>query len=804
MSTQQTRRAVPVARPLAAAVALALSSIAHAQQANEPAPAADSAKLEQVVVTANKRAQNLQDVPAAITVLNDAVLQRNNVREVNDLPALSPAVTVSVSTQQANNSINMRGIGTFSFGIGVESDVSVIVDDIPYALQANAFKDLADVFRIEVLKGPQSTLLGKSSIAGAINITTKPIDGVWKNKVSTYLSNDGEWRASGSVSGPLSDTVRMRLAVNKSSFDGTVNNLADGSKMNGSKSTDLVGKFEWSPDDAWQVTVSPRVSHSTVACCVSPLSSMSPGGLYQNVKQLPASTLLANIHPAPDNVNVRMDYPIGGVARDKGVGAKVSYAFDENGPLAKHSLSLITSWSKYHMADSQDGDQTDYDILGYLPVNGQPSGFHGGLFQHGTFDTTARTAELRLTSPDKGPFKYVAGLWYSKNDLARALKREPVSSYVVDVATTAYNTNRAIFGQASYDLTSATSLVAGLRLNKEDIGYTFTRYQPPPSTTRNVIDYLEGSNSSGVDKTGRLGLEHRLNPDAMAYVTYSTGHKGRAYDLTSSFNAGVAKNQPVPGENAHSVEAGLKLGLLDGKMSLDLAVFKTDFTGFQQSAGKVDDDGIFRTTLHSIGGLRTSGFEADLNWRVSRQLTLNGAFAYTKAIVTDFESGPCYTVPSADGTTGVPGGNCAANPKYNNTNVANLAGATMPNAPKVKLNLGGQYDIPTDYSYDGFVTAAYRYQSATQFSLNQDPMTIQGGYGILNLGLGARDKKDKFKFTFLVNNVLNKRYAAGLSNGVAGLWSNKAPNTPLAVNTTQWTPPRDYQRYFAMRADFNF
>jgi iron complex outermembrane receptor protein len=164
----------------AASVALALASLSHGALAQESK--AEELKVEQVVVTANKRAQNLQDVPAAITVLSDAALQRNNVRDINDLPNLSPALTVTYSTQPGNFSINMRGIGTYSLGIGVESDVAVVIDDIPFAMQANAFKDLADVFRVEVLKGPQSTLLGKSSIAGAINITTKPIDGEWKER----------------------------------------------------------------------------------------------------------------------------------------------------------------------------------------------------------------------------------------------------------------------------------------------------------------------------------------------------------------------------------------------------------------------------------------------------------------------------------------------------------------------------------------------------------------------------------------------------------------------------------------------
>ncbi|HEX8604472.1 MAG TPA: TonB-dependent receptor plug domain-containing protein, partial [Pseudoduganella sp.] len=134
---------MPTLRPIAAAIALAVLGAvpAHAQEA-----AGD--RLEQVVVTANKRAQNLQDVPAAISVINDATLQRANVRDIDDLPSLSPALTISYGSQPGNNSINMRGIGTFSLGIGTESDVAVIVDDIPMGMQAGAFKDMTDIFRV--------------------------------------------------------------------------------------------------------------------------------------------------------------------------------------------------------------------------------------------------------------------------------------------------------------------------------------------------------------------------------------------------------------------------------------------------------------------------------------------------------------------------------------------------------------------------------------------------------------------------------------------------------------------------------
>lgn len=273
-------------RPLTMAVALALASVAHGaaradDAVNRAQPAADNgARLESVIVTANKRVQNLQDVPAAISVINDTLLQNNNVRDMSDLPALSPALTVTYGAQPGNFSLNMRGIGTYSLGIGVEADVSVIIDDVPLGMQGSAFKDLADVNRIEVLKGPQSTLLGKSSIAGAVNITTKPIESVWRTRTSTLATSDHEWRLGASTSGALSDTMRVRLAASKTSFAGVVNNLTTGEKLNGSRNETVMGKLEWTPSDNLTVGFSPYANHSDINCCVPVYSSMTPGGLY--------------------------------------------------------------------------------------------------------------------------------------------------------------------------------------------------------------------------------------------------------------------------------------------------------------------------------------------------------------------------------------------------------------------------------------------------------------------------------------------------------------------------------------------
>ncbi|MGH8854532.1 MAG: TonB-dependent receptor plug domain-containing protein, partial [Telluria sp.] len=235
-------------KPLAAVVALAVAQWAlpvYAQEAPEAQP--DPNKLQSVIVTANKRVEKLESVPMAISVVSEAELQRNNVREIEDIVALTPSLTQASGTTAANNALFMRGIGTVSVGIGVESDVSVIIDDIPIAVQFQAFRDLADVARVEVLKGPQSTLFGKSAVAGAINIVTKPISGPMVYRGSAYYTDDHEWRLAASLGGRLSETFGIRIAANKSDMPGNFTNLTNGEKVNGSSGTTFMGKISWTP-----------------------------------------------------------------------------------------------------------------------------------------------------------------------------------------------------------------------------------------------------------------------------------------------------------------------------------------------------------------------------------------------------------------------------------------------------------------------------------------------------------------------------------------------------------------------------
>lgn len=827
MTLIATTGRAPLRLALAAAVVAALygapsafastsDSVDNATAA--PSAAADSptaqqpAKLEAMVVTANKRIEKLENVPMSISVMTDAQLQRNNVRELADVINLVPSLTMSYSTTPDNFGINMRGIGTASIGIAVESDVAVIIDDIPYGAQYQAFTDLADVSRIEVLKGPQSTLFGKSAVAGAINITTKPTGGPAGGSASLLYTSDREWRVRASVDAS-SDKFAFRIAASDTRFPGNVENLTNGQQVNGTGGKTLLGKFTWHALDNLDFEFSPHYNKENDSCCVAVTTSIKPlqGALLNNIAQLPLSTLYAGIPIGTDNHKIRNDFPTSLESTDKGGGLRGIYTF-ANGA----TLTGISSFDKYFARDYRDQDFVDAPTLLYYPLaNGQPAGVNDGYIQYGIHRVVTHTDELRLTSPDDSTVKYVAGLWYGKNSIDRNIIRGypgvALTAPVQYLAST-YNQNYAVFGQASWEFQPSWTVLGGLRLNREVIGYSYLRGLPPASTSRPDpgVDFhptIGFSRDGDADNavTGRVSLQHQFNEDLMAYATYSTGYKGQAYDLTSGLSAVVAAQFPVKPETSRSYEFGVKDNFFDGRATLNVALFNSRFSDYQQSSGVViPGTATFVTTLFSVPYVQTRGVEADLSILPAEHLLLNAAIAYTDATVGPFVNGPCYGVPNKTTNSGFNDSCVVKNPAFGGANTQDLTGATMPNAPKIRLNVGGQYDIPLpDRPFDAFVTANTRYQSALNLSLSQDPGAHVPGFSITNLGFGVRDHSGKIKLTAFVDNVFNKHYS--LANvGVTGTYSSKAPNPVVPVVASTWTPARDAFRYYGLRLDWDF
>ncbi|MCC2954369.1 TonB-dependent receptor [Massilia sp. IC2-477] len=828
-------------KPLAAVVAVAVAQWAlpaYAQEAPEAQP--DPNRLQQVVVTANKRVEKLESVPMAISVLSEEELQRNNVREIEDVIALTPSLTQASGTTAANNALFMRGIGTVSVGIGVESDVSVILDDIPIAVQFQAFRDLADVARVEVLKGPQSTLFGKSAVAGAINIVTKPISGPMTYRGSAYYTNDHEYRLAASMGGRLTETFGMRIAANKSDMPGNFTNLTNGQKVNGSSGKTMMAKFSWTPIRNLDIDFMPQYNEQENTRGVTAVNgfyrttgSAAAGNLtrvpvdintaYMNGNPLlPASVVLAGIDPTnPRNRLVRRDFPTGIASRTHGAGLKFSYTLPNDA-----TLMSISSYQRYKANDSRDQDFTD------VPTIARPgeSRLTVGNNQFGTYDINSKTQEFRLVSPDNSSLRYVAGLWWARNEIERHFIRgfcvaptrcaanSPSSptNYYTDI----YNVNKAVFGQATWDFAPTWTLVAGLRRNLEESGFNYERNFYTDQLDRSTfvpgpvgVDVFSSSGNEDWATTGKLSIQKQLTPDVMVYAMTATGHKGKAYDVTSGLRASAAF--PVDPETSRTFEIGTKANLFDNRMSVAAVIYKTDFKNYQQNTSFVlPNDPTIYTQLNSIPEIGTKGFELDANMLLTTGWSVNASMAYTRPSIKDWKNGPCYqdNTNPAIGTTGLGEGGslggwnraCFPIRAGSTTGIQDLSGGIFPGTPKIKVNIGSNYDLRfTSMPFRAFINGNVRYQSDYQTNINNDPRSVNDGYTIADLGFGLRENKDRWRLSFRINNLFDKFYIPNANASGPSFRAGPTSTSP-GINVDSWVPPRDVFRFYSVKLDVKF
>src|SRR5580704_14729028 len=264
-----------------------------------PAWADDSTQLAEIVVTAEKRSENLQKVPISVDVVSGDTLTRANVSAFSDLAKFTPSMTMTAGDQPANSAIVIRGVGTFAFSVAAEPSVLVVIDDVAVGYQAQAFTDLVDIDRVEVLNGPQSTLFGKSASAGLVNVTTKAPTDTFTYFGDVMVTNDDEERATLSLSGPLSDTVAFRLSAAARYWGGNVHNAASGGKIDDDRSGSVRGKIQWKPNDNLDAQFTLHYTEDRADCCGVPLVRLDPGAHLFGVPALTPAVAIAGVTPGP-------------------------------------------------------------------------------------------------------------------------------------------------------------------------------------------------------------------------------------------------------------------------------------------------------------------------------------------------------------------------------------------------------------------------------------------------------------------------------------------------------------------------
>lgn len=743
---------------------LAFAQAGHAQEA-------PNGTLEEIVVTAQKREQNLQQVPVSVTALSADAIANKGITQFENLAQAAPGLTITQNTQRTGNSINLRGIGTSVFSIGVEPAVAVVVDDVPILNQGQAFATLTDIERIEVLRGPQGTLFGKNASAGVVNIVTRAPTDDFTGRVAASATTDDEYRVEAGVSGPLADGVGFRVNGFYSHFRGFVKNLATGNHLGADESWGIRGKLVAQLSEAVKVSLSAEHSETDGNSAPRTVRSYPVGGTVFGAS---LATNFANVNVGPSNYLLNQN--IDGIAKGKQTTVSGRLSVD----LGNVDLVSITSYQKWGLDTLDDVDQVNAAVFGSAT----------GLSQSSPYDTKFFTQELRLVSSAPGPFQYILGGFYADGQTDRSFSRGPsgplLSAWVAQTGTK----TAAAFAQGTYDIAPSTHLDAGIRYNHEEIDVAFQRLNRPavaPANNAVCLDVCTGK-ASDDHVTGKVALRQDLAERVMVYASFATGYKGQGYDVSSGFNPGRAA-KPVKPETSHAYEIGLKSRFFDNRVQLNVTGFWTDYNNFQAQSAVVQPDQSVSFQLNNVGQLRTRGVELELQTKPTRALSFDFAGTYLDAVVQKYPFANCYT-----GQTAAQGCFDADGAGPGTATAQNLAGKRLANAPKFMFTTSAVYDIFLDaMPFDGFVTLDYRYQSKINFDLAQNPLYVQKAYGVLNGSIGIKGKDDGYRITLFANNLFDKHYASNIGGLVGG------PAT--AVNQVF---ARNSRRYFGIRANYNF
>ena len=756
-------RRLPLASALFCAQLAALPALA------QTAPAADSGKLDTVTITATKRIQPLQATPIAISVISGASLEESNLNNLEAISAQVPTVNFRTNASNKDAALFIRGVGTISTSPGVEPTVSTVLDGVVTARPGQATLDLVEIDRIEVLRGPQGTLFGKNASAGVINIVTRAPGKAFGGYADLALFQGNEKRVRLGVSGEMvAGLLRGSVSAMAGKYDGNVTNVFDGSKVNGYDRKGLRARLDITPSKDLKIVL---IADRTQADDTPPT-----GVAYStNVTAFPSGAVTANpnfglavapVLPSRSNRQINSDMKTRVSDTNQGFSAQVDWT------LGSQQVTSITALRKWNNEQFQDQDR-----LGVLY-----RGFNRTA-DRGTLDFSQTSQELRIASTQRGFVEYVAGVFYmqGKNDeqYRRDVSNCPASTdpaqpnglVTCTTATTVANngvanygvksSSASVFGEGTFNFLPQFRGLLGLRYTSDDLSYYHGRVSsaaaPGVGATRARVDGATRENAV----SGRVGPQFDISKDVMGYITVSRGYKGPAYNVF--FNMSPTQDNVLAPEKSKSLEAGLKTTLWDGRVRLNLAFFKTDYTGYQANVPDLVN-GVIVTRLINAGDVTTSGVEMDLTARVTPQLTVSFNLANIEARVQRFNCPP-GAAASCD-----------------------INGKPLPFSPDWKGSLRAKYTQPLagNLTLDFGVDA--NRQSETNFDLQQQPNSVQPAYSIVNATIGLQSTAG-WRVALLGKNLGNKSYASFIQN---------------SGNHINRYVPRDDERYFGVNVRYDF
>jgi iron complex outermembrane receptor protein len=748
---------------------LAIAAPASAQQVASDAP--DTGMVD-IIVTAQKREERLQDVPVAVTVISGATLENRGALNLENAQYLVPSLNFRKSGVAINQSLFLRGVGTSTFSLAGEPSVSTVVDGVVYSRAGEAFSDLVDIERIEVLRGPQGTLFGKNASAGVVNIVTRRPADEFGITVDASWFEGNEWRLRGTVDAPINDIVKTRFTGFYSKFDGNIYNEAVDRMVNGYERYGFRGIIEAKPSDKLTLTLIGDWRKADDDCCAEVVAAppLTATGTVN-------TTALAFIQPAIPELKGNDTRRINQNTVNRNEETSWGVSLQADLELGNQLVTSITAYREYDNNEIRDGDWTSQPYIG-VPQ----------LADVGPQEGTTFTQELRIASIGSNTIDYVAGAFFSSAKTTRTFTRDviqcaaatppapttltPCSSPLAAPPTfptgTAFFgsdfTNFALFGQATWNVSDRLRLIGGLRYTIDQLDVFHSRQTtlagpgvaPSGPIVNGVLataDRPWRGKATAEDLSGRAAVQFDLAETSTAYASYARGYKGPAFNVF--YNLQAVGTGVVDAETADAFEIGLKNTLFDGTLVLNIAAFYAKYYNFQANNPDLVE-GVVVTRFTNAGDVSTRGVELDFLWRPTPALGISGGVAYTDARVDEFNlppgGNPSQVIPS---------------------------GTPLAYAPKWKGSLAADYRLELD-SFDLLFGVQGSVQSEQLSLFDANPIVrdagIIDGYALVDASVGIGDKDDRYRLTFHARNLFDQSFAAAIANGgPAGAYLYRIP-----------------------------
>jgi iron complex outermembrane receptor protein len=722
-------------------------------------------------VTATKRAQNLQDVAAAITVVSGAAIDNRGEGTVEALRELVPSLNLKASQTGLDSSIFLRGVGTINFSIAAEPSVAFVIDGVVQARAGEAFSELYDVARVEVLRGPQGTLFGKNASAGVINITTrKPGDSFGASLDLGYFT-EKEYRARVAVDVPLGPNVRTRIVGAYGWYDGFLKNLTTGDTVNGYERWGVRGIVEADAGERLKLTFIGDYREADDDCCTEIIGN-PPGGAA-------AGSLNGVTFRGAGTRDIRQNFLTSTREQSWGLSLQADLDLGNIG-----TLTSITAYRDWENRGTRDGDWLDRPFVGVAQ-----------LHDFGPQPSDTFTQEVRVAGGDR--LQYVVGGFFYQANAERTFQRDVITcsattlppvtggarpcstapgvstlTFPSSVATFGSElTNWAFFGDFTFSLTDAFRLLAGARYT-DDLVKAYHDRVPSPIPGPGVLTIGSGYRlrTTNDNFSVKAGAQIDLGVGDMAYFTYTQGYKGPAFNVF--FNQNPNQLNVIEAETADAFELGVKLQGLDGTITVNTALFYAKYQNFQ--ANNFDElNGVVITRLTNAGDISTRGVEVDFLMRPADNFTVSGGFAYTDAQIDEFNLPP-GSPPTAD----------------------DRSGEQLPFAPTWKGNVAVSWTAKMDsLPFDIVPGFSINFVSDQVSDLqNAQPARTQltiPSYFTIDASVALVDRDNRWRLSFLGRNLTDENFAVVQAPGGPG-------------GSIRYLAARDSERYFGVALRLNY